>query len=263
MNLGLSGKKAIVCGASKGMGFAIAEKLVFEGADVALIARKPADLKKACDSLARYRKGKAFPFVFDLSQVSKIPQLVKQIRKKLGDADILINNTGGPPAGSFSEVSDEDWQKTYDQLLRSVIAMTREVIPGMKEKRFGRIVNIASQVVKEPQPRMILSNTIRSGVAAFAKTISFELAAYNITVNTLCPGAILTDRLVSLMRLRAEREKRSLEQVIEDVQNSIPMKRIGKPEEFADIAVFLASERASFITGTLIAVDGGITKSLM
>lgn len=263
MDLGLQGKKAVVCGASRGMGLAIARRLLREGCDVAILARHGADLKKAAADLAPGSRGRVYPFVLDLQYPSRIPAAFRLIKRKLGAPDILVNNAGGPPPGGFMEVADADWQKTYERNLKSVIVMTREAVPSMKANRFGRILTIASQVVIEPQPRMILSNTIRSGAAAFLKTISFELAPFNITVNTLCPGAILTDRLVSLMDARAKREKRPLKKVVADVEASIPAKRIGKPEEFADLAAFLVSERAGFITGTLIPVDGGITRSLM
>ncbi len=263
MDLQLKNKVAIVCGASRGMGYAIARLLAAEGADLALIARDPKKLESVCTQLSKEFKIKADGFPFDLSQVGKIPQLASQIFSRFKTVHILVNNAGGPSPGSFEEVNDLQWNQAIDQNLKSVIAFTKAVVPVMKKHRYGRILNIASQLVKEPSPTMILSNTVRSGVVAFAKTISHELAPFNITVNTLLPGAIFTERIDSLMHDRSQREKTSYEKILQETLASLPMKRFGTPEEFANAAVFLASEKAGFITGTTFAVDGGITKSLL
>ena len=193
----------------------------------------------------------------------KIPEIVNKVKAKFGTVHILVNNAGGPPPGGLAQVTDEDWDKTFKQNLKSAIVMTREVLPMMKAQKFGRIINITSQYVKEPFPGMILSNTARAGVVAFAKSISHEVAPFNITVNTLCPGAILTERLQFLMKERAKKESKDFQKIEEEIRNMIPMKRIGTPKEFAHVALFLLSEKASYVTGTTLAVDGGITKSLL
>jgi 3-oxoacyl-[acyl-carrier protein] reductase len=261
VELGLSGKTAIVCGASRGMGKAIAKKLAEEGANVVIVARNRKDLLSAAKEISS--AGEVLVVAADLSSASVIPGIVKQAVKKFGAVHILINNAGGPPPGTFNDVTDKDWEKTFQQNLKSAILMTRQVVPLMKKAKFGRILNIASQVVKEPPPGMVLSNTLRAGVVAFAKSISHELAPFNITVNTLLPGPVLTDRLQFLVKQRAKKEGKSVNAVIQSIAQSVPVKRIGSPEEFANVAVFLVSEAASYVTGTTLAVDGGITKSLM
>lgn len=263
MDLGIKGQLAIVCGASSGMGRAIAKHLVQEEANVILIARRPEALKDAEQELKSLGKGSLSMRSFDLSQYDQIPSLVNEIESKWGNIQILINNTGGPLPGSLMEVSEDQWSETFNNNLRSVIAFTKAVVPIMKRQSYGRIVNIASQLVKEPSPTMILSNTIRAGVVAFAKSISHEIAPFGITINTLCPGPIITNRMKDLVRRKAEAESKTIDAVMEEITRSVPMKRMGTPEEFAALAVFLASHPASYITGTTIAVDGGITKSLL
>ena len=263
MDLGLKNKIAVVCGSSRGMGAAIATLLASEGVHLALVSRNAANLQNFCTKLRKTYKIKALPFSFDLSKTAAIPQLAAKILKEFKTVHILVNNAGGPPAGTFEEVSEDQWECAIEQNLKSVISMTKALVPGMKKQKYGRIINIASQLVKEPSPVMVLSNTVRSGVVAFAKTISHELAAHNITVNTLCPGAIYTERIESLLHDKAKREKKSFSAVLKESRASVPMKRFGEPEEFANMAVFLASEKASFITGTTLAIDGGLTKSLL
>jgi 3-oxoacyl-[acyl-carrier protein] reductase len=262
VELGLEGKVAIVCGASRGMGKAIAKKLASEGAQVAIVARDQKSLNAAAKEIAGAGSD-VFRISADLSKPADVFKIVKQVQKEFGTVHILINNAGGPPPGNFSDVSDEDWETTFQRNLKSAILLSRQVVPLMKKQKFGRILNIASQVVKEPPPGMVLSNTLRAGVVAFAKSISHELAPFNITVNTLLPGPILTDRLHALVQLRAKKESKSIQTVLKEIANSVPVKRIGTPEEFANVAVFLVSEAASYVTGTTLAVDGGITKSLM
>lgn len=263
MDLGLKGKVALVCGGSRGMGRAIVFRLAQEGCHLAVVARQSKDLKILANEIKRNFGVSVLAISSDLATVQHVPRTIRKVQNRFGKLHILINNAGGPPPGTFFEVSDADWKRAINQNLQSLIILTREAIPLMKKQNFGRILNIASQVIKEPLPGMILSNTVRSGVVAFAKTISHELASCGITVNTLCPGPIFTDRLKSLIQQKARKEKRTFQSVLREVQNAIPMRRIGSPEEFADMAVFLVSERASYITGTTIAVDGGITKSLL
>ena len=263
MDLGLKGKIALVCGGSRGMGKAIAKTLAAEGASIALLARDEKQLEAASQEIREAGAPQVLALAVDLSRLDEIPKAVKSVKEKFKTVHILINNAGGPAPGNFESVSEADWEKALNQNLKSVITMTREVIPLMKSQKFGRIINITSQLVKEPPPNMVLSNTARAGVVAFAKSISHELASLNITVNTLCPGTISTDRLRSLVEKWAKEANQSPAAYEQELLKSVPMKRLGRPEEFAQVAAFLASEKASYITGTTIAVDGGTTKSLM
>jgi len=262
MDLGLKNKVAVVGGGSRGLGKAIASRLVGEGCRVAIIARHQKDLDGTSRELDPKKEGIVLPFACDLSDLSQIPPVVKKIKNQFKTVHILVNNAGGPRPGKLGDVSEEDWLKTLDQNLRSVIVMTQEVLPMMRAQRFGRVLNITSQYAKEPNAAMILSNTARAGVLAFAKTISQELAPLNITVNSLCPGPILTDRMKFLMEDRAKKEKKGFDEIRNNVQALIPVGRLGKPDELACVAAFLASDCASFVTGTTLAVDGGMTKGL-
>ncbi len=263
MNLGIEGKVALVCGGSKGMGFAIAKELHEEGATVAILSRDKKNLDNALKEISSIESDNLMAVLCDLSKIDTIAEAVDAVVKKFGQIDILINNAGGPKPGSFSDVSLEDYDMALNQNLKSVIYLTHYIAPKMKENKWGRIINITSQVVKEPAPTMILSNTARAGVVAFAKSISHDLAPFNITVNTLCPGPIRTERMKDLIRLKSEKDQTSPEAIEKDIENRIPMKRIGIPEEFASIAVFLSSQKASYITGTTICVDGGINRGLL
>lgn len=261
MDLGLNGKITVVCGGSRGLGRAIALGLAKEKASLVLIARDAGQLQKTAEEIKKVGAASVKTFPFDLSATEQIPGLVQKILKEVKTVHILVNNAGGPVPGTLSEVKDSDWQKAIDQNLKSVIVMTREIIPVMKKGGFGRILNITSQFVKEPPPHMILSNTTRAGVTAFAKSISHELAAFNITVNNLCPNTIATDRLESLLEKWAKDSAQNTQDFKTEFLKSIPAKRLGKPEELADAALFLVSERAGYITGVSLSVDGGATKS--
>lgn len=245
------------------MGRAIAVKLAQEGVDLAIVARDAKNLRKLCADIEAAYHVKALPIPGDLSKIAGLSKIMAKVEREYHALHILINNAGGPPPGTLFDVQDKDWEKALNQNLKSVIFLTRLAVPLMKRRKFGRIINITSQLVKEPSPSMILSNTARTAVAAFAKTISHQLASDNITVHTLCPANIMTERLHSLVEIAAKKNKQTGRRILKKMIESIPMKRIGTPEEFADVAVFLASERASYLTGTTLAVDGGITKSLM
>jgi 3-oxoacyl-[acyl-carrier protein] reductase len=176
--------------------------------------------------------------------------------------DILVANAGGPPLGAFDQMSDEDWQAAFELTLLSTIRLIREVLPHMRKRRWGRIINIQSSSVKQPIDGLILSNGIRPGVVGLSKTLATELGKDNILINTVCPGRILTDRLQSGLRRRAQQAGKSLEEYLPTSAAEIPLARIGSPEEFANMVVFLASERASYVTGATIQVDGGLIRSL-
>lgn len=263
MNLGIDDKTAIVSAASRGIGRAVAIGLAREGVNMAICARSKAELLKTAYEIESSCSVKVLPIVADLSKAGDVKSLVQETIDRFGWVDILVTNAGGPPTGPSLSFSDQDWEDAMALTLLSAVRLCREVIPIMKGRGWGRIVNLVSMAAKQPLENMILSNSIRAAVIGLAKTLSIEVAADNITINSICPGWILTDRLVSIVKKRAESQNRSYESTLADVASSIPIKRCGTPEEVANLAVFLASEKASYITGTTIQVDGGLIKGLL
>jgi 3-oxoacyl-[acyl-carrier protein] reductase len=267
MELGLQGKVALVAGASRGLGRAIAEGLAAEGARVALCARSgDAVAAAAADILrtdaCRATGGDAVPITADVSRPDDIERLVSQTLERWGRIDILVTNAGGPPSGAAAALTDAQWTGAVESLLFSAVRLSRAVIPGMARQRWGRIIHIASFTVKHPLPNLALSNAVRLAVIGLAKTQAIELGPHNILVNALCPGPIATDRLGELTRQYATRSGVTVDEANQRLWLSqIPLGRLGQPREFADLAVFLASERASFITGCAIQVDGGAVRA--
>lgn len=261
MKLGLNNKIAVVTGASKGMGKSIAQSLASEGVKVLLIARNLDLLKSEVNSLLKLGYTAAY-LQGDVSDLD-LPNTVLEFIKNEWDStpDILINNAGGPPPGSILNHSDQIWDCAIQINLLSVIRFTKAMLPYMKDKKWGRIVSITSTVAKEPSPSMVLSATLRAGVSAFTKAVSSEFAADNITINVICPGGVLTDRLSSLLKQNAETTNRNYDDVLAESQNMIPAKRFASPDEIANTVTFLCSDAGSYITGTSIMVDGGLTKS--
>lgn len=259
MDLGLKGKVALVTGASKGMGRACALGLAAEGARVAMCARNEGELKSAVDEVKAATKADVIGVAADVTKADQVRTLVARVTEALGAPDILIANCGGPPRGYFDDFGDEAWQGAVDVSLMSTVRLVRAVLPGMRAKRWGRILTIQSVSVKQPLPELLLSNAVRPGVAGLMKTLALQLGKENILVNTLCPGRILTDRLMGgLGQSGLSREEYLARQGAE-----IPMGRVGTAEEFANVAVFLASERASYVTGVAIQVDGGLVRGLL
>lgn len=224
------------------MGKAVVMELVKEGAKVVIVAR----------NVPKKTENNIFAVSADVSKLKDLEKAVSFTLKKFGKIDIIVNNAGGPPAGDFEKISDDLWQKTFETNFLSVVRASRLVLPHMK-KSGGSIVNILSTSVKQPIDNLILSNAIRAGVAGLAKSMANEFAKYNIRVNNVCPGPFLTDR-VKQLRLN----KRAIDKIIEKV----PLKRMGSPEELGALVAFLASEKASYITGTTIQIDGGLTKAI-
>jgi 3-oxoacyl-[acyl-carrier protein] reductase len=237
--------------------------LAKEGVHLALCARTPEPLQKTADEIAGATGVKVFALPADVRDPAQVKNLVSQARSRLGPIDILVTNAGGPPFGQFLDHAPEAWEEALRLNLLSAIHLTQEVVSSMKERRWGRIINLTSYSVKQPAPGLILSNTARAGVIGFAKTLATELAPYNVLVNSLCPGVFLTERHYELSRARAERMGIPLEVHMKERIQEIPMKRGGKPEELADLVVFLASERASYITGATIQIDGGLINTLL
>ncbi|HEX5816610.1 MAG TPA: SDR family oxidoreductase [Methylomirabilota bacterium] len=258
MDLGLAGKVALVTAASKGMGKACAMGLAAEGARIVMCARTEADLKTAAEEIRARTKAEVVAMPADVTRKDDVSALVDRAMKSFGGVDILVANAGGPPRGFFEDMTDEQWQGAFDTSLLSVVRLVRGVLPSMKARRWGRILTIQSVSVKQPIPELLLSNAVRPGVAGMMKTLAGQLGKDGITVNTVCPGKIMTDRLLSGQKLSGLSRDEYLAKAAEDV----PVGRIGTPEEFANVVVFLASERASYVTGVAVQVDGGVVRGL-
>lgn len=263
MDLGLRGKVAIIAGGSQGLGKAVAMEMTREGAKVAIGALDDPELPKAVEEIHAATGGDVFGIPVDVTDADQAKNFVRKAIAHFGTVDILVNNAGGPPSKTFLEIDDDLWQFGVKLNLMSTILMTREAVPAMMEKRWGRIINMTSVAVKQPIDGLILSNTVRSGVIGLAKTLSNELATYNITVNNVCPGYTMTERVRKLAIVTAEKQGTTPEVVIKGWEAEVPMRRMGTPEEFAALVTFLASERASYITGASIQIDGGYYKGVM
>jgi 3-oxoacyl-[acyl-carrier protein] reductase len=262
MDLGLNGKLAFVAASSKGLGKACAIELAREGADVMLSGRNEAELQKAQQEIQEIAAGKIEYAVCDITKTEDIQKAVQAAIHKFGTIDILINNAGGPPTGGIDKLTDEDWYKAFDLNLLSYVRLIREVLPYMKEQKNGRIINLASSSVKQPIPGLLLSNTFRTGIVGLSKTLSIELAPFNILVNTVSPGRVATDRIHELDAIKAKQLGVPIEQVRDDSIKTIPLGRYGEVEEFGKVVAFLASGASSYITGSSLLIDGGMVKSL-
>ena len=261
MELALKGKVALVVASSQGLGKAIAEQFIKEGTNVMITSRNEEKLKKVKDELNEIGPGKAAFVPCDITKGNEIKKLVAETVAIFGRLDILINNAGGPPAGSFEDMSDQNWQQAFELNLLSYIRMIREALPHLKQNG-GHIINIASSSIKEPIPNLILSNTFRTGIAGLSKSLSQELAKYNILVNTIGPGRIATDRITHLDEVAAQQQGKTQEEIEAERKSAIALGRYGEPEEFAKVVVFLASNANTYMTGSSFLVDGGMVKSI-
>ena len=263
MDLGLRGKIALVAAASRGLGRAIAEELGAEGASLVMCARGKEALGEAVESVRAATGAQVLGVAADVSRPDDVTRVVNSAIGLFGRVDILVTNAGGPPSGLFESLGPEKWDDAVRLTLMSTINLCREILPGMRQRKWGRIINVTSITVKQPVEGLMLSNSLRAGVTGFARTLANEVARDGITVNNILPGYTRTQRVEELATATAEREGISIDDVMNRQNAAIPMGRLGEPKEFAALAAFLASERASYITGTSIQVDGGWIKSLL
>jgi 3-oxoacyl-[acyl-carrier protein] reductase len=254
MDLGLKNKVAFIAASSQGLGKAVAKELALEGAHVIINGRSEGPLSAAAKEIQVISKGKVLVVQGDLSDEGERNKVIETTLKAFGKIDILVTNSGGPPPGKFESFKKEDWDRAYELLLGSAVGLIQGFLPGMKDNNGGRIIAITSMAVKQPVPNLILSNSVRASVVGLLKTLSLELAPFNITVNNVMPGYTNTERLAKLINANP---------AFQNAIDQVPLKRMGTPEEFAAAVVFLASERASYITGVSLAVDGGNIQNLL
>ena len=262
MDLALGGRVALVAAASRGLGRAIAEELAAEGAAVVMCARDPEALERARSEIAQRNGADVHAVVADVSTQAGTDTVAAEALARFGKVDVLVTNAGGPPSGPFEAHGWDAWERAVQLTLRSAVELTRLVLPGMKDRRWGRVINVTSITVKQPVDGLMLSNSIRAAVTGFARTLATEVAPFGVTVNNILPGYTRTERVEQLNRATAEREGVAVDEIQRRIEAQIPMRRLGDPREFAALAAFLASDRASFITAQSIAVDGGWIRSL-
>jgi 3-oxoacyl-[acyl-carrier protein] reductase len=263
MDLGLKNKVALVAASSQGLGRAVAEELAAEGASLVLCARDAKTLTETAAAIAERTNAHVLAVPADVTAIDDIKRVVDSGIERFGRIDILVTNAGGPPAGRFDQLTREQWDDAIRLTLLSAVELVRQVLPGMTARRWGRIINITSIAVKQPVENLLLSNSLRAGLTGFARTLANEVAAEGITVNNVLPGYTRTERLDELAHMMAEKQGISENEFRAKWEKEIPMGRLGEPREFAALVTFLASERASYITGTSIQVDGGWIKSLL
>jgi 3-oxoacyl-[acyl-carrier protein] reductase len=254
MDLEIRGRVAMVAAASKGLGRAIAEALAREGCRLSICSRS----EESIDAVSREIGGDVLGVACDVSSQADLDRWVAATRQRFGTIDILVTNTGGPPAATFLDLSEEQWRGGIDSTLMNVVRLCRAVLPAMREQQWGRIVHLTSFVAKQPTELLTISSTLRAGLSSLTKTLADQVAADGITVNAVLPGHFLTGRQRHLAEIRAGQQGITPDEYLERSQETIPMRRFGRPEELADAVAFLCSERASYITGHSMLVDGGM-----
>jgi 3-oxoacyl-[acyl-carrier protein] reductase len=262
MDLGISGRAAMVAAASKGIGLAAATALAKEGCRVSICSRNPEALEEAKRRILEDAPGAALlPFPCDVTRIEELEAWHHTAAEELGSVEILVTNTGGPPAATFLNLTEEQWRRGIDLTLMNVVRLCRLVLPEMRRRRWGRIVHLTSLAAKQPIALLTISSTLRAGLSALTKTMSNEFSRDGVLVNALLPGHVLTERQAELNAIRSKQEGISLEDYALRVQGTIPIGRYGQPREIGEVVAFLASDRASYITGATIQADGGLIQS--
>lgn len=262
MDLGLNDKVALVTASSRGIGKATAERLAREGAKVVICSRNQESLNEAAKDILDTTGREVLPVKCDVTKAEDITAMFSTVEKYLDQVDILVCNSGGPPQGTFETLNERDFSWAIDLNLKSTINLCRHAVPGMKDRRWGRIIALTSISAKQPLDDLILSNTVRAGVLGFIKSLANEMAQYNVTANSICPGFTATQRLKDFAEGLSRNSQVSTEQIFTSWERSIPAKRLAKPAEPANLIAFLASEGAAYITGTAVQIDGGFIKGL-
>ena len=261
MDLSIKGKNAIVCASSQGLGKSAALDLAKEGVNIAICSRNKDKINLVKEEIEQTSDVKVVAIEADLSSEKDISALFQEAKKELKAIDILINNNGGPPPSTFEELTDEDWQRTFNSTMMSAIRLSKLVLPDMKKNKWGRIINISSVSVKTPVNGLFLSNSIRMGVLGWAKALSDEVAPHGITVNSVCPGTTKTERIEQILNAQSESSGKDKSEIEEAMANSIPMLRIGEATDLSALITFLSSEKASYMTGLAVQVDGGSART--
>ena len=263
MNLNLNNKNAIVCASSQGLGKAAALDLAEEGVNLAICSRDQDKINKVKEEIHQKINSeiKVIALQVDLDSPDEIQAFYKQVENDLGSVDILVNNNGGPPPSTFEQLSDDDWQKAFNSTMMSCLRLSKLVMPNMKKNGWGRIINISSVSVKTPVNGLFLSNSLRMGVLGWAKALSDELAPHGVTVNTVCPGYTRTERVEAILETQSNSSGLKKEEIEKSIAENIPMKRVGEAEDLAGLITFLASEKADYMTGLAIQVDGGSART--
>lgn len=262
MDLGLKNKIALVVAASQGLGKASAFALAQEGAKLVICSRREKEIRETAEEISTKTGATVLPVVADVSKKEDIKKFVGAAMKEFGTVHVLVNNAGGPPTGHITTMTDEEWEKGVQLTLMSAVRLCREVLPGMEKQKWGRVVTIVSIVAKQPINELLISSTLRPGILGLMKVLSNQYAQHNVTVNTVCPGLILTQRQKELSAFQAAEKKMTFEEYLADSAKTIPTGRLGKPEEIGNVITFLASEQASYINGVNLLVDGGMAKGI-
>jgi len=261
MDLGVKGKVALVCASSHGLGFATASRLAREGAAVVVCGRDAGSVEAARAEIAG-TGGKAIGIPVDLYSADDRVRLIRETEAALGPIDVAVLNTGGPPTGTFESITLEQWQDAYKSLVETVVHLSQLVLPGMVQKKWGRVLAVTSFVARQPADLMALSNSLRSSVIGVMRTLANEYGPHGITVNSILPGYILTDRMRKVARAQAEAKGQPADQAFDRIAANVPLGRLGDPEEFGNLAAFLVSDAASYVTGQAITIDGGLSKGV-
>ena len=262
MNFGLNNKIAIVTAASQGLGKASAMALAKEGATVVIGSRRQKEIAEAAKEIHETTGATVVPMVVDVLKLEDIKRLVSETKQQFGTVHVLVNNAGGPPTGSISSLTDEDWHKGHELTLMSMVRLTREILPMMIQQKWGRIITITSIAAKQPINELLLSSAIRPGILGLTKVLANLHAKDNITINTVCPGNVLTQRQEELSASRAKQKNMTLDEYLKEIASTIPAGRLGRPEEIGNTIAFLASEQASYINGVNLLVDGSAAKGI-